>query len=67
MNSRLSLFVINGLLGTSVLLSYIWGVYSAEDPMALWGKMPEAYITYITGSMFIAALGYIIYTLNIAF
>ena len=67
MNSRLSLFVINGLLGTSVLLSYIWGVYSAEDPMALWGKMPEAYITYITGSMFIAALGYIIYTLYIAF
>ena len=67
MNTRLSLFVINGLLGTTVLLSYIWGVSSAEDPLALWGKMPEEYISYITGSMLIAALGYIIFTLYVAF
>ena len=67
MNTRLSLFAINGLLGTTVLLSYIWGIYSAEDPMALWGEMPEIYISYITGSMFIAALGYIVYTLYIAY
>lgn len=67
MNTRLSLFVINGLLGTTVLLSYVWGVYSAQDPLELWGNMHDSYIMYITGSMFIAALGYILYTLYIAF
>ena len=67
MNTRLFMFVINGVLGITVLLSYIWGAYAAEDPSALWGEMPEQYITYIICSMFIAAIGYILYSLYIAY
>ena len=67
MNTQLGLFLVNGIFGTGVLFSYIWGVYSLEDPSQLWGNMPLSYINYIIISMFLSTIGYISYTFYIAF
>ncbi len=47
--------------GPLVLVSYVFGLSHAENPMELWGGVPEAWRTYIVPFMFVAALGFLIY------
>jgi len=49
------------VLGPLVLASYVYGVSHAEQPMELWGGIPESWRSYIVPFMFVAALGFLMY------
>tara|TARA_Y100001960_G_C14568799_1_gene774683 strand:- start:299 stop:826 length:528 start_codon:yes stop_codon:yes gene_type:complete len=55
--------LVNLILGFAVILSYIWGlVYYPEYGSALWGKVETNNIPYIIFSMFLAAVGYFVFS-----
>ena len=54
-NRNLFFLLVNFILGSTVILSYIWGlVFYPEYDSALWGKIDTDYIPYIIFSMFLA-------------
>lgn len=62
-NRNLFFLLVNFILGSTVILSYIWGlVFYPEYGSALWGKIDTDYIPYIIFSMFLAAIGYFIFS-----
>ena len=62
-NRNLFFLLVNFILGSTVILSYIWGlVFYPEYDSALWGKIDTDYIPYIIFSMFLAAIGYFIFS-----
>ena len=48
------------VLGPMVLASYVIGLRRADDPMALWGGIPESWRTLNVTCMFISAIGFLI-------
>ena len=48
------------ILGPMVLASYVIGLRRMEDPMSLWGGIPESWRPLNVTCMFIAAAGFLI-------
>ncbi|MBH33023.1 MAG: hypothetical protein CMB75_01300 [Euryarchaeota archaeon] len=48
------------VFGPMVLASYVVGVWRMDDPMELWGGIPESWISLNVMCMFIAAAGFLI-------
>ncbi len=53
---RLALYI----LGPLVLASYAFGIYRMDDPMQLWGGIPESWRSINTACMFVSAAGFLI-------
>jgi len=47
--------------GPLVLISYAYALSRLDDKMALWGGIPQSWITYIAPFMFLAAAGWLVY------
>ncbi len=58
--SRLIVKICTFILGPIILASYWYGISKMEDPMALWGGIPENFRSANVFCMFIAAAGFLI-------
>lgn len=61
-NRNIVFLLVNIILGLSVILSYIWGIIYNDDPSLLWGRVNVNHIPYIVLSMFLGAIGYLIFS-----
>ena len=65
MIQKVSLILINLILGSMVLYSYYIGLNKEPElSLKLWGGVPKILQPIIIGSMFISALGYFFFTYN---
>ena len=68
MSQKIVLLIINLVFGSMVLLSYYLGVNKiknqGQDPMILWGAVPETLQPFIVACMFLGAIGYFFFTYN---
>ena len=61
-NRNIIFLLVNFLLGSTVIFSYIWGLQYASDPDQLWGDMNSNHIPYIVFSMLLGAIGYMTFS-----
>ena len=61
-NRNIIFLLVNILLGSSVIFSYIWGLQYVDDPDRLWGNIRSNYIPYIVFSMLLGAIGYMAFS-----
>ena len=61
-NRNIVFLLTNIILGLGVILSYLWGIISNDDPSLLWGRVNENHIPYIVLSMLLGAIGYLIFS-----
>ena len=65
MIQKITLLIINVILGSMVLYSYYSGLNKEPElSLKLWGGVPSILQPIIIGCMFISALGYFLFTYN---
>ncbi len=58
--TRQTVRIVVCILGPMVLASYFIGLRRMDDPMALWGGIPESWRTLNVTCMFISAIGFLL-------